>query len=352
MFLAWRELTYAKLRFSLIGLVIFLLTVLVLSISGLAQGLASDNASSMQYMDKQAEKIVLEAEADKQLSRSALSDHDLEVLQDRPEAHVLSLRQGTVQSHGKEIDVAEMYMDLSSELAPSVTDGELPADETEAMIDHSAKENGLRLGDTLERPGGTEVTISGFTENQRYSHTPVLHVRDSAWKQGELPISAVILDHALPEQVHDQLQNAEVMDIRASFEGIPGYTSEQTSLQTMIVFLFLISSIVLAAFYYIMTIQKLSQFGILKAIGATSKTLGISLILQVLLLTTVSIIVGVAVTAGMATVLPTAIPFSLSLGTVLLLAGLFLFVALLGSLLSLVKVIRIDPLKAIGGGQA
>ncbi|MEB9935945.1 ABC transporter permease, partial [Bacillus cereus] len=51
MFLALRELKQSKLRYGLIGLIMVLLSFLVLVISGLANGLSYDNASSIQNME-------------------------------------------------------------------------------------------------------------------------------------------------------------------------------------------------------------------------------------------------------------------------------------------------------------
>ena len=50
MFLAIRELKHSKLRYLLIGLIMVLVALLVFIISGLANGLSSDNASSIQNM--------------------------------------------------------------------------------------------------------------------------------------------------------------------------------------------------------------------------------------------------------------------------------------------------------------
>ena len=47
MFLAWREIKHTKLRYSLIALIMIMIIWLVLFVTGLANGLASDNASAI-----------------------------------------------------------------------------------------------------------------------------------------------------------------------------------------------------------------------------------------------------------------------------------------------------------------
>lgn len=47
MFLAWREIKHTKVRYALIGFIMILIIWLVLFVTGLANGLASDNASAI-----------------------------------------------------------------------------------------------------------------------------------------------------------------------------------------------------------------------------------------------------------------------------------------------------------------
>ncbi|MCG8396903.1 hypothetical protein LWS67_09995 [Bacillus atrophaeus] len=69
------RLKHAKLRYFLIGLVKVLIAWLVLSVSGLAKGLSSDNASSIQKMD--IDYLVIQIDADNRLVRSILSEGKL-----------------------------------------------------------------------------------------------------------------------------------------------------------------------------------------------------------------------------------------------------------------------------------
>ncbi|UOQ95432.1 hypothetical protein MUO14_11165 [Halobacillus shinanisalinarum] len=80
MFLAWKEMRYAKLRYLLITGIITLITSLVLSISGLANGLAVDNASAIKNMP--AEMYVVESSETHQLERSQLTESDITSIPD------------------------------------------------------------------------------------------------------------------------------------------------------------------------------------------------------------------------------------------------------------------------------
>ena len=51
---------------------------------------------------------------------------------------------------------------------------------------------------------------------------------------------------------------------------MPGYTAENGTIMMMLVFLIVISAFVIAVFFYVLTIQKTQQFGVMKAIGASN----------------------------------------------------------------------------------
>jgi putative ABC transport system permease protein len=94
--------------------------------------------------------------------------------------------------------------------------------------------------------------------------------------------------------------------------------------------------------------QKTNQFGIMKAIGAGNKFLGKTVISQVFILSLGSILIGIALTYGAAAVMPEGMPFLLDSNLVISYSIILLAIAILSSLVSVRKITKIDPLKALG----
>lgn len=363
MFLALRELKHSKLRYLLIGFIMVLIAWLVLFVTGLAQGLASDNASSIQNM--KADYLVIQKEADNRLNRSVLMEQDVKDIQKQAGAESttpLGVQMTTVTRNNTtaKVDAAFFAIDTNQMLAPKVVEGSMinEAKADEILADRSLKEEDFKLGDqVVDQASGKTFTIVGFTEGQSFSHAPVLHMNYKGWESIHtsgsgrgLFFNAVALnaDSDQANQLAQQVPGIDVISKDDALQGIPGFKEEQGSLMMMIAFLYIIAAFVLAVFFYVITIQKINQFGVLKAIGAQSAYLAKNLIMQVLLLSIISLVISIALTYGVAALIGNGLPFVLPPSTALLTTGLFLLVSLVGSLISLYRVIKIDAIEAIG----
>jgi putative ABC transport system permease protein len=203
----------------------------------------------------------------------------------------------------------------------------------EAVADSSLKEEGVKLGDTIkDTASGKSFRIVGFTKNQSFSHAPVIHINLTEWKTIESTGAF----------------NAVVLNMNEALKGIPGYQEEQGSLLMMVAFLFIIGAFVLAVFFYVMTLQKMNQFGVLKAIGAKTSYLARTILSQVVVLTLCSLAISIGLTYGVAAILPDSMPFHLDLSLIAGCSALFVAISVLSSLLSLYRVAKIDAVEAIG----
>lgn len=368
MFLAIREMKHAKFRYMLISFIMVLIVVLVLFVSGLANGLSEDNASSIKNLD--ADYLLLEDHSDQRLNRSVLNAEVLDRVQTQianNQIAPLGVQMATLinEETDKKTDVAFFAIDTSTMLAPEIATGRMISNRAagEAVADESLKDEGYKIGDFIkDQTTGVSFRIVGFTDNQSFSHSSVIHINFKDWKSisqtqkmagakntdGLYNAIAIKANEKQAEKLQNSLSDIDVLTKDDVLKGVPGYEVEQGTLMMMVAFLFIIAAFVLAVFFYVITIQKINQFGILKAIGAKSAYLAKNIMMQVILLTAISLLIGISLAYGASLVLPSGMPYQLNGTLVIVCSILFLVVAILGSLVSLYQVMKIDALEAIG----
>ncbi|TFJ92382.1 ABC transporter permease [Lentibacillus salicampi] len=349
MFLAIRELLHAKFRYILIGFIMVLITVLILMISGLAKGLSADNASSIQNLN--ADNLVIESGVEQELTKSFLPEsavRETAQAESVNEAVPLVIRMSSASVTGSEQqhDVAIFGTDLQGMLTPDVIEGTKPVDSNEVIADVSLQKEGIAIGDTIAFRGHDgEYTVTGFAENQRYSHTPVIYMSMAGEK-----INAVAIQTAEGERNGGLEPTYDILSKKEVLQGIPSYSQEQASLNMMIIFLFVIAAFVLAIFFYVITMQKKAQFGVLRALGSQTSYIINNLLFQVVIISIVCIAIAIGMTYGIKMLLPDDMPFVMTAGNTVQTSVLLLAVSLIGSLISLFQVVKVDPVEAIEGG--
>ncbi|MGF6355877.1 putative ABC transport system permease protein [Paenibacillus sp. 4624] len=366
MYLAIREMRFAKGRYALIATIMVLVSFLVLFVTGLAQGLSYDNAASIKNMA--ATHFVLEQDSNHRFTRSQVGQQELDearAVVGQDNAEPLGVRMTTVSpaEDTQKIDVTLFMVNPGSWLAPTVTDGKAITAQSagQVVVDQKLAKSGVTIGTVLvDQASGTEWTVSGFVQNESFSHAPVVFLNEQEWlalqagsRAGAVstPEYNAIAVKGADDQVSSlsaALPKTEIITKSDAVSAIPGYKEEQGSLLMMIAFLYVISAFVLAVFFYVITIQKTSQFGILKAIGTRNGYLAGSVSLQVLLLSVGSLVISVLLVRLFESVLPASMPFQLGASTLALTCALFILMSMAGSLFSVWKVTKIDALDAIG----
>jgi putative ABC transport system permease protein len=114
-----------------------------------------------------------------------------------------------------------------------------------------------------------KLTIVGFAEDARFNAAPVLYGEmatfhrvkfGEAAEQNEDQINGVVLRTNDLKSVTDN-EDLETIEMEEFIQNLPGYTEQNLTLSFMIYFLFVISSVIVAIFLYVLTVQKISLFG-------------------------------------------------------------------------------------------
>ncbi|HDH4114326.1 TPA: FtsX-like permease family protein [Staphylococcus aureus] len=349
MFLAWNEIRRNKLKFGLIIGVLTMISYLLFLLSGLANGLINMNKEGI---DKwQADAIVLNKDANQTVQQSVFNKKDIE---NKYKKQATLKQTGEIVSNGHQKDNVLVFgVEKSSFLVPSLIEGHKATKDNEVLADETLKNKGFKIGDTLSLSQSDEkLHIVGFTESAKYNASPVIFTNDATIAKinprltGDKINAVVVRDtNWKDKKLNQELEEVSINDF---IENLPGYKPQNLTLNFMISFLFVISATVIGIFLYVMTLQKTSLFGILKAQGFTNGYLANVVISQTLILALFGTAFGLLLTGVTGAFLPDAVPVKFDVLTLLVFAIVLMIVSVLGSLFSILTIRKIDPLKAIG----
>ncbi|MFH6514607.1 ABC transporter permease [Staphylococcus aureus] len=349
MFLAWNEIRRNKLKFGLIIGVLTMISYLLFLLSGLANGLINMNKEGI---DKwQADAIVLNKDANQTVQQSVFNKKDIE---NKYKKQATLKQTGEIVSNGHQKDNVLVFgVEKSSFLVPSLIEGHKATKDNEVLADETLKNKGFKIGDTLSLSQSDEkLHIVGFTESAKYNASSVIFTNDATIAKinprltGDKINAVVVRDTNWKDKKLNQ--ELEAVSINDFIENLPGYKPQNLTLNFMISFLFVISATVIGIFLYVMTLQKTSLFGILKAQGFTNGYLANVVISQTVILALFGTTFGLLLTGVTGAFLPDAVPVKFDVLTLLVFAIVLMIVSVLGSLFSILTIRKIDPLKAIG----
>lgn len=154
------------------------------------------------------------------------------------------------------------------------------------------------------------------------------------------PAGAFASDVALPSDTV-ALSGSERWNASASYQG------EQMSLNLMIVMLYVISALVLGAFFTVWTIQRLRGIAISSALGAARRVLIADALGQAIIVLGIGITAGTLITVISAFGMGDAMPVVISSSTTLFPALILAAAGLIGAAISLGPILRVEPRSAL-----
>ncbi|WP_213406230.1 ABC transporter permease [Staphylococcus pasteuri] len=350
--LAWNEIKFYKLRYILIMLIIVLLSMMVLFISGLAQGLGRENVSLFSQL-KSKHYIIQDMKAP-QIEKSQLTKKQQSKVENIINTKPLKMKQQTLNVKGENNEDV-LAIDSSLQHKFKLSKGHYPKNDNQIVVNEKLTGKGINIGDQVQFKNQEKAyKVTGFLKDAMYSHSSIVMMNQQGFSDIKGQYATFYPINKLSKHEQQQLKDItgiQVTDENELKDNIASYKAEQAPLNMMIVSLFVISAIVLSAFFYVMTIQKVSEIGILKAIGIKTRHLLKSLTSQILMITLLSVLISVAMIISVSFIIPVTMPYHLAYANYILVIVIFILVACIGSLLSFIKVVKIDPLDAIGGGE-
>lgn len=382
MFLAIRDIRFAKGRFALMGGVVALVTLLLVLLSGLTAGLGDQSTSAIGKLgagsaggsgdsSRLVDSIVFGApgsnEPTASFTESEVTAAQVDVWQRVPgaaRAEPLGISQTRFQAgDGGTTNVAVFGVASDGGLAPS------PVRAGTVVIGSTvAADLALDVGDTAT-VGGKDLTVTAVVDDQWYSHTGVVWTALPSWAEvahispaggaaggaaANPPVATVLaVTYEDGAVVDEAAANAAAGTVSASrtgsFQALGSFKSENGSLMLMQGFLYGISALVIVAFLTVWTVQRTRDIAVLKAMGASGRYVLRDAMTQALLVLVAGAGIGgaVGVLGGFAAA--QAAPFLVTPATTLLPVLGIVALGLAGAALAVRRVNTVDPLIALGG---
>ncbi|AWX46880.1 MULTISPECIES: ABC transporter permease [Enterococcus] len=350
MYLAIKEILHNKLRYSLVLVTVFLISFMVFFMTSLAIGLVRDNRTAADNWDSTG--VVLSKYANKNLTASFITeDNYKDKLSDDavPLGYMFAVT--NLKNDDTTVNISIFAQNWNSFIAPKLIEGHYPESKNEVIIDQSMENYNIKMGDQIQLNGSTdEYKVVGITNDSKFFTVPVIYTDLSTyWKlqhtdKTTKTISAIVLNNDVDVSGEGLVQVTE----QDMISNIPGYIPEVNVFMGMIIALVVITCLVVGIFIYIIMIQKLGLYGIMRAQGIQSKTIIWSLFCQIFVLSGMGVLMALIGVWAVKFVLPATLFFYPSWLAYSLLGLAIIIMALLGGLISLPKILKIDPIEAIG----
>ncbi|MFC7303108.1 ABC transporter permease [Streptomyces monticola] len=359
MFVAWRDLRFAKGRFALMGTVVVLITLLVGLLSGLTAGLARENTSAITGLP--ADHLAFAAPPGGQsvsFTNSSVTEKAWGTWAEQPgvrEAQPLGIRTLNAAAGDRTAAVSAFGAEPAAGLAPrGVAPGEA------VLSSKAAAELGAEAGDTV-RIGTLEQRVAAVEGDASYSHTPVVWTSLDDWQrighsgtttEEQATVIALSTGPGADLGAGDKAAGTTTRSLDEALTAIGSYQAENGSLQLMRGFLFAISALVIGAFFTVWTIQRSADIAVLKALGAATGYLLKDALGQAVLMLAAGTGVGTLIAAGIGALIGGGdVPFVLDAATVLVPAAVMIVLGALGAALSIRRITAVDPLTALGSAR-
>ena len=378
-FLAVKEVWRNRTRFLMVSLVIALITLLVLFIAALGEGLGNGNREYLSKLDGQL--IAYQEKSDFLIQSSRLERGRLASIRRVDgvrEAGMLGTANANLILPGAEepLKIALLGVEPGHTGEPPAVEGrQLSTDlANEVVIDrNTAVRSGLTVGDTatIRVTQGTrdefyDLTVVGISDGRQYALQPAVFAPFFTWDRvrpkseaevsGASVVGNVILIElenvkeieAASQRILAQVNNIELATINQAIQALPGYSAQQSTLNTQGAFTLFIGVLVIGGFFQIQILQKVPQIGVLKAIGTENKIVAISSVIQIILVTTVGVLIGGLLAFIFSLTFPPTVPIVFNGTTTLIAVAALLLIGPIGGLVSIRYAVKIEPLKALG----
>ncbi|MEM7331547.1 MAG: ABC transporter permease [Chloroflexota bacterium] len=380
LYLAWKEMLRNKARFTVIILIVALITLLVIFLAALGDGLALSAKEYIENID--AELIVFQNDVDLQIPASRLDRskmNNLERVNGVEAVGAIGMSSAAViisdVDGPKKINVALIGVDPGKPGAPPVFAGMPLTDERaeQVVIDqHLLNRANIPVGSTITikvTQGAEEefyeLEVVGHATGQFVNFGPSIFVPHRVWSRvrpqdrpggssssifnmAAIKVTDPINASQTASLIENQVSRVEVTNKVATYEATGGFMEMQQLIITQQNFVLLIVLLIIGGFFQIQALQKVSQIGMLKAIGAPNRLISLSLLTQVILTTVLGLVIGGGTIYAMSFVMPASVPVVFDGQKIVIAVISLLLIGPVSGIVAIRTLLKVEPLKALG----
>jgi len=361
-----REMRRQPGRFVAAVVLLALIATLLMVLGGLLDGLIRQATGAIEA--QRADLVVYSATAERSLLRSRITPEvraQVAAVDGVERVGGLGVTQlaARVPGNGPRdlTDVAVFGYQIAPDGVPS------PPAAGQVYADRSLERDGVSEGDVLEvGPARSKLKVVGFVDDTSYSGAGALWAAPATWRDvqnANRPASAVgpgvfqalVVDStgdaaAVARRIeHATDGDVEAVSVSDAANAIGGVEQQRTVFNQIIGVTVVIAAIVVALFFALLTVERLAIYGMLKAIGARSRTLFAGVVTQAALVALLAAVIGGVVAFVLDVALPPGtLPYELLVTRVVISTVALEVAAIAGSAFSLRRVLRVDPASAIG----
>jgi len=376
MFLAFKEMARAKVRFALLVAAIALLVFLILFQQSLQNGLITGFIGAIR--EQNAPVLVYSVDGQRVIQGSVITPPMEEQVRAAPGAgEVGRIGQGTFTGSPSGADDGETFdtTGIGYELGPdgegigapsTLIDGRLPQADDEAVVSDADVALGYGIGETVTLlPGGKTIEIVGVARDVQLNVAPTLFVSYETYLDavasvnpdageplpnilGVIPADGFTAAETVAS-INDQSLELDALTRADAAAQTPGVAQVQQSFNIIFLLYGLVVPCVTGLFFLIVTFQKANSLTLLRAIGAPAGRLVSSLLLQVVVIVGAGLLLGTALYFPVSQQALGGIALRFETSAVVFWSVLLLTLGVLSSLVAARRVLRIDPIEATTG---
>jgi putative ABC transport system permease protein len=363
--LAFAEMRRTTARFFSITAAVAFIVFLALILSALGDGLYLGQTGI--YRASGADVFVFESDTGAQLSRSRLGADAQQELERAGYTATGTLGTSTLATTLGAGDQIQLSLIGASGVArpAELQEGRWPEPgSNEAVVDSQLLRRDLSVGDSLSINDGPDLTVVGVARDAGYGF-------DTAWTSIETwnavraevrpelggeadTVQAIAIDVANGDAAAviaaiDGLGGFEAVTTTGAIEALPAAAQQKTTISAIVNTTFVVAALVIGLFFALVTLEKRTQFAVLKAIGMSNRTLLGGVFSQAVVASAVGFLLGYGLARLVGLVIPESVPALFLGSTALFVAVATLITGGVGALLSFRRIVKIDPATAIGG---